>query len=151
MPLVHWLRRVALVRPGYGVRAWRERGTEMRKLLTLVALLVIVSSCSSSGSSDADLDAWTREVKVISPEQIGDRQYEEISGLEEQERIGHMGEDSAISNAKQRLRRRAAKLDADAVVIVACGRNVRSIEEDRLPSPEPTIVCHGMAIRWMDY
>jgi len=125
----------------------------MRRLLTLVALLVIASSCSSSGSSssDADLDAWTREVKVISPERIGDRQYEEISGLEEQERIGHMGEDSAISNAKQRLRRRAAKLDADAVVIVACGRNVRSIEEDHLPSPEPTIVCHGVAIRWMDY
>jgi hypothetical protein len=123
----------------------------MRKFLVLAVLLVIVSSCSSSGSSssDANLDAWTREVDILTPQHVGDRQYEELSGLEEQERIGHMGEDSAISNAKHRLRRRAAKLDADAVVIVACGRNVRPIEEDPMPSPEPTVVCHGVAIRWM--
>jgi len=121
----------------------------MRKLLALAALLVIVSSCSSSTSSDANLDAWTREVDILTPDRVGDRQYEELAGLEETERIGHMGEDSAISNAKHRLRRRAAKLDADAVVIVACGRNVRSIEEDPMPSPEPTVVCHGVAIRWM--
>jgi len=123
----------------------------MKKVLALVALLVIVSGCSSSSSSDPNLDAWTREVKVITPGQVGDRQYEELAGLEEQERIGTMGEESAISSAKQRLRRRAAKLDADAVVIIACGRNVRPIEENNLPSPEPMVVCHGVAIRWMDY
>lgn len=125
----------------------------MRRLLVLVALVIIAASCSSSSSSssDANLEAWTREVRVISPDQIGDRQYEEITGLEEQERIGTMGEDSAISDAKNRLRRRAAKLDADAVVIVACGRNVRPVEEQPLPGLEPTVVCHGVAIRWMDY
>jgi len=125
----------------------------MREFLALAVLLVIVSSCSSSGSSssDANLDAWTREVDVLTPQAVGDRQYEELAGLEEQERIGHMGEDSAISNAKHRLRRRAAKLDADAVVIVACGRNVRPLEEDPMPSPEPTVVCHGVAIRWLAY
>jgi hypothetical protein len=125
----------------------------MRKFLALAALLMIMSSCSSSGSSSSDpnLDAWTREVDILTPDRIGDRQYEELAGLEEQERIGHMGEDSAISEAKHRLRRRAAKLDADAVVIVACGRNVRPVEEDRLPSPEPMVVCQGVAIRWMNY
>lgn len=123
----------------------------MRKFLALAVLLVIVSSCSSSGSSssDANLDAWTREVDILTPQAVGDRQYEELSGLEEQERISQMGEDSAISAAKHRLRRRAAKLDADAVVIVACGRNVRPIEDDPSPNREPTIVCHGVAIRWM--
>ena len=122
----------------------------MKKILALAVLVVAAIGCSSSTSSDPNLDAWTREVRVITPAQVGDRQYEEISGLEEQQRIGMTGEDDAISTAKQRLRRRAAKLDADAVVIIACGRNVRPIEDDRLMSTEPTVVCHGVAIRWMD-
>ncbi len=120
----------------------------MRKVLALAILFLAVSGCSSSQSSDPNLDAWTREVRVITPDQIGDRQYEEISGLEEQERIGVTGEEDAISSAKQRLRRRAAKLDADAVVIIACGRNVRAIEDDPMPTTGSTVVCHGVAIRW---
>lgn len=123
----------------------------MKKLVTVVAVIavsVVLASCSSSTSSDPDLDAWTKEVRVITPDQVGDRQYEEISGLEEQQRIGIGGEDAAISTAEQRLRRRAAELDADAVVIIACGRNVRPIEDDGLMNKEPTVVCHGVAIRW---
>jgi hypothetical protein len=133
-----------------------DRRTEeviVKKIVVVVATVavsIVLTSCSSSTSSDPDLDAWTREVRVITPDQVGDRQYEEISGLEEQERIGAMGEDQAISTAKQRLRRRAAALDADAVVIIACGRNVRPIEDDRLMHKEPTVVCHGIAIRWKD-
>ena len=122
----------------------------MKKILALAVLVVAAIGCSSSTSSDPNLDAWTREVKVITPAQVGDRQYEEISGLEEQQRIGIGGEDGAISTAESRLRRRAAKLDADAVVIIACGRNVRPIEDDHLMSAEPTVVCHGVPIRWMD-
>jgi len=120
----------------------------MRKFLALALLFFAVSGCSSSTTSDPNLDAWTREVRVITPDQVGDRQYEEISGLEEQERIGVSGEEDAISSAKQRLRRRAAKLDADAVVIIACGRNVRSIDDNPMPTTESTVVCHGVAIRW---
>jgi hypothetical protein len=120
----------------------------MRKVLALALLFVAISGCSSSTSSDPNLDAWTREVRVITPNQVGDRQYEEISGLEEQERIGVTGEEDAISSAKQRLRRRAAKLDADAVVIIACGRNVRAIEDDPMPTTGAMVVCHGVAIRW---
>jgi len=121
----------------------------MRKVLTLAILIIAVSGCSSSTtSSDPNLDAWTKEVRVITPDQVGDRQYEELSGLEEQERIGVSGEEDAISSAKQRLRRRAAKLDADAVVIIACGRNVRPIDDDPMPTAWSTVVCHGVAIRW---
>ena len=120
----------------------------MRKFLALALLFFAVSGCSSSTTSDPNLDAWTREVRVITPDQVGDRQYEEISGFEEQERIGVSGEEDAISSAKQRLRRRAAKLDADAVVIIACGRNVRSIDDNPMPTTESTVVCHGVAIRW---
>ena len=122
----------------------------MKKFLALVVLAVAAVGCSSSSSSDPNLDAWTKEVRVITPDQVGDRQYEEISGLEEQERIGTQGVDLAVSTAEQRLRRRAAKLDADAVVIIACGRNVRPVEKDHLIYKEPTVVCHGMAIRWKD-
>lgn len=122
----------------------------MRKILVLVALLALAWGCGSSSSSDPNLDAWTKEVRVITPEQVGDRQYEQIAGLEEQERIGGSGEDNAISSAKMRLRRAAAKLDADAVVIIACGRNVRSMQKNPNPYNEPTVVCQGAAIRWMD-
>ena len=125
----------------------------MKKTLALAVLAVAAIGCSSSTSStssDPNLDAWTKEVRVITPNQVGDRQYEEISGLEEQERIGVGGEEGAISTAEQRLRRRAAGLDADAVVIIACGRNVKPIEDDRLMHKEPTVVCHGIAIRWKD-
>jgi len=121
---------------------------KMVAVVIVVTVSVVLASCSSSKSSDHNVDAWTNEVRVITPDQVGDRQYEEISGLEEQERIGTMGEDNAVSTAKSRLRRRAAELDADAVVIIACGRNVRPIEDDRVMYREPTVVCHGMAIRW---
>ena len=120
----------------------------MKKILVITVLAVAAIGCSSSTTSDPNLDAWTREVTVITPNQVGDRQYEEISGLEEQERIGATGEEDAISSAKQRLRRRAAKLDADAVVIIACGRNVRSIDDNPMPTTGSTVVCQGVAIRW---
>ena len=122
----------------------------MRKIVAIIALSALAWGCSSAGSSDSDLDAWTKEVRVINPGQVGDRQYEEISGLEEQQRIGFGGEDEAISTAKRLLRRRAAKLDADAVVIIACGRNVRSIQDNPMPTNEPMVVCQGIAIRWKD-
>ena len=123
---------------------------KMVAVVIVVAVSVGLASCSSSNSSDPNVDAWTKEVRVITPDQVGNRQYEEISGLEEQERIGTMGEDNAVSTAKSRLRRRAAELDADAVVIIACGRNVRPIEDDPFMSKEPMVVCHGVAIRWKD-
>ena len=68
---------------------------------------------------------------MIAPQQIGDREYEEVANLEEKEQIGTFGEENAVNTAKENLRRRAAKVDADAVVIIACGQNVRSAEPDR--------------------
>ena len=122
----------------------------MKRVVVFVGLFFAAIGCSSSSTSDPNLDAWTREVRVITPAQVGDRQYEEISGLEEQQRIGVSGEDDAISIAKQRLRSRAAKLDAHAVVIIACDRNVRSIDDNPMPTTEPMVICHGVAIRWKD-
>jgi len=131
--------------------SWRsERNGEesMRKILLCGVLLVAAVGCSSSNSTDPDLDAWTREVRMIEPHQIGDRQYEEVASLEEKVAITTMGEEHAVSTAKGNLRRRAAKLDADAVVIVACGRNVRSAQPDQITSMGPEVVCQGVAIRW---
>jgi hypothetical protein len=122
----------------------------MKKMLALVFLCVLGLSCSSSTPEEQDLNAWTREVEVITPRDVGDRLYDEIASFEEQERIGIAGEQDAISSAKSRLRRRAAKVDADAIVIVACGRNVRPMEEDPMPHIDPMVVCQGVAIRWMD-
>ena len=122
----------------------------MRKTLMVTVFTALACGCGSTSPSDADLNAWTREVRVLNPDQVAGRSFEQISGLEEKERIGIGGEEEAISTAKQQLRRRAAKLDADAVVIVACGRNVRPVENDPLPTHEPVVVCQGIAIRWTD-
>ena len=116
----------------------------------IVVAVAVAAACSSSSGSDPDLEAWTREVRVLTPAQVGDREFEEIAALEERERVGFEGETRAADTAKDRLRRRAAKLDADAVVIVACGLNVRSMEEVYQRTVEPTVICQGVAIRWRD-
>jgi len=120
----------------------------MPKTLCCGVLLAVAMGCGSSGSSDPNVEAWTREVRVIAPQQIGDREYEEVASLEEKVTIGTMGEENAVSTAKENLRRRAAKLDADAIVIVACGQNVRPSETHSMRSMSPEVVCQGVAIRW---
>lgn len=125
----------------------------MKRIVACAALSLLALGCSSSKSADPNLDAWEREVEVISPAAVGERQYEELGGLLESReviRATYGSEDQAIDSAKRDLRRQAAKLDADAVVIVECGRHVRPVEETNLPSMGPEIICHGVAIRWMD-
>ena len=123
----------------------------MKKAFVLVGLMAVIVGCSSSSSTDSNVDAWTKEVRVITPEQVGDRQYEDIGGIEEQEPIGgYNGEARAIESAKSRMRRQAAEVDADAVIIFECGRYVRPVEDDPSLSNQPKVVCHGVAIRWLD-
>ncbi|MCK5711409.1 MAG: hypothetical protein KAI25_01690 [Hyphomicrobiaceae bacterium] len=125
----------------------------MKRIVVCAALSLLALGCSSSKSADPNLDAWEREVEVISPAAVGERQYEELGGLlfsREVIRATYGSEDQAIDTAKRDLQRQAAKLDADAVVIVECGRHVRPAEETNLPSMGPEIICHGVAIRWMD-
>jgi len=125
----------------------------MKNIVACAALSLLMFGCSSSKSADPDLDAWQREVDIISPGAVGERQYEELGGLLESKevvRASYGSEDQAIDTAKRNLQRQAARLDADAVVIIECGRHVRPVEETNLPSMGPEIICHGVAIRWMD-
>jgi hypothetical protein len=125
----------------------------MKRIAACAALSLLMLGCSSSNSADPNLDAWQREVDIISPGAIGERQYEELGGLLESKeviRATYGSEDQAIDTAKRNLQRLAAKLDADAVVIIECGRHVRPAEETNLPSTGPEVICHGVAIRWMD-
>ncbi|MBD3851679.1 MAG: hypothetical protein IFK93_10290 [Acidobacteria bacterium] len=125
----------------------------MKRIVACAALSLLMLGCSSSNSADPNLDAWQREVDIISPGAIGERQYEELGGLLESKeviRATYGSEDQAIDTAKRNLQRLAAKLDADAVVIIECGRHVRPAEETNLPSTGPEVICHGVAIRWMD-
>jgi hypothetical protein len=125
----------------------------MKNIVACAALSLLMFGCSSSKSSDPDLDAWQREVDIISAGAVGERQYEELGGLLESKevvRASYGSEDQAIDTAKRNLQRQAARLDADAVVIIECGRHVRPAEETNLPSTGPEIICHGVAIRWID-
>jgi hypothetical protein len=125
----------------------------MKTIVACAALSLLMSGCSSSKLADPNLNAWQREVDIISPGAVGERQYEELGGLLEAKeviRASYGSEDQAIDTAKRSLQRQAAKLDADAVVIIECGRHVRPAEETNLPSTGPEVICHGVAIRWMD-
>ena len=123
----------------------------MKRVFVLIAMMALIAGCSSSKSSDPNVEAWTREVRVITPDQVADRQYEELAGIEEQERIvGYNGEMRAIEAAKSRMRRQAAEIDADAVVVFQCGRYVRPLEDDPSLAGQPKVVCQGAAIRWLD-
>ncbi len=106
----------------------------MKRIVACAALSLLMFGCSSSKSADPDLDAWQREVDIISPGAVGERQYEELGGLLESKevvRASYGSEDQAIDTAKRNLQRQAARLDADAVVIIECGRHVRPAEETR--------------------
>lgn len=125
----------------------------MKRIVACAALSLLMLGCSSSKSADPNLDAWQREVDILSPGAVGERQYEQLGGLLESKeviRATYGSEDQAIDTAKRNLQRQAAKLDADAVVIIECGRHVRPAEETNLPSTGPEVICHGVAIRWMD-
>ena len=129
---------------------------DVKTLVACAMASAVMFGCGSSRSADPDLDAWEREVRIITPAQLGDRQYEELGGLlEEREQIrsSYEGEEQAIDTAKRRLRRRAAELDADAVVIIECGRLVRPMdpmEQRNAPGGGAEVICHGVAIRWLD-
>lgn len=123
----------------------------MTKLWLFFAVAAVVTTaCGSSSGADPDLDAWTREVRVLTPTQIGGRGYEEVGALEEREPIGGGTEEWAVSAAKERLRRRAAGIDADAVVIVECGRAVRPTDPMDTRPLQDEVICRGVAIRWTD-
>lgn len=112
---------------------------------------VATTGCSSSTTADPELEAWTREVRVLTPAQVGDRRFDEIGVLEEEEPVGYQGEERAVAAARERLRRAAARLDADAVVIVECGRHARSMDEMDRRSIEAVVACRGVAIRWTSF
>ncbi len=130
-----------------------EGKVNVKRAVMCAALIVLTLGCGSTTPSDPDIDAWEREVQILSPGQIGDRLYEELGGLlEERQPFGRSygSEEAAIDTAKRRLKRRAAERDADAVVILECGRHARRLEESTVPSSGPEVVCHGAAIRWMN-
>jgi hypothetical protein len=136
-----------------GQRSAFDREVTVQRIVACAVLSLVMFGCGSSKSADPNLDAWEREVEIISPAAIGDRQYEELGGLLESREVvltGYGSDDQAIDTAKRDLRRQAAKLDADAVVIIECGRHVRPAEETNLPTMGPEVICHGAAIRWMD-
>lgn len=128
----------------------------MNRLAACAVLSILVLGCTSSKSADPNLDAWEREVRIITAAQLADRQYEEIGGLLEARepiRVSYASEEQAIDAAKRQLRRSAAELDADAVVIIECGRQVRPmdpIEQRNVNRAVPEVICHGVAIRWLD-
>jgi hypothetical protein len=132
--------------------AWRRvRATASCTLATSAVCGSILAAGCASSDQDDEAARWAREVRVLRPEQVGDRGYDVVGQLEERVAIGVGGEDGARSAAEQRLRYRAAKLDADALVMIGCNR-IGDARSPARPTGEfalaPTLVCQGVALRW---
>ncbi len=120
----------------------------LRPSLLLIASVataaVLHAACASEPTA---AERWVREVRVLEAWQLGDRPYDEVGVLLETEAIGAGGEEAAVEVAKNRLRRRAAELDGDAVVIGLCERGI--VPDDTSTRLRPTVVCEGLVIRWL--
>jgi len=122
----------------------------MKRRLLAVCLTVLAVGCASNATEeDLDAQSWAREVRIITPENVGDRDYDVLAELEERVRITAMGEEDAVSEAERRMRLRAARVDADAVVMAGCGRITD--RDDFEARTTPTMRCLGYAIRWVTY
>jgi len=122
----------------------------MRWLLFVGCVAVLAVGCASNMSQeDIDAQSWAREIRILQPADVGDRPYDVLAELDERVRIGAMGEEDAISQAERSMRLRAAKVDADAVVMSGCRR--LSGREDFEAGSTPTMRCVGYAVRWLKY
>ena len=134
--------------------AWRQVVGIGRGVLAgaAVAVSMLMPGCASSDGRDEEAVRWAREVRVMRPEQVGDRAYEILGQLEERVAIGVTGEDDARSEAERHLKYRAAKLDADAVVVFECeraGGPDTPLRPGESSVMTPTLVCQALAIRWL--
>jgi hypothetical protein len=123
----------------------------LAKMIRSVSILVLVTislgglACSSSQTDD-DVARWAREVQVLSPERLHgmNKDYDVVGNLEERITLGSRGDvEAAKDEAERRFRYRAAKLDADAVVVYDCRRAT-----DFQAQTSPAVICQGAAILW---
>jgi len=122
----------------------------VRRSLPFVLVTVFAVACGSTATEEEqDVRRWAREIRILEPGQVGDRPYDVLAELDERVRIGAMGESDAISRAKDNMRLRAAKVDADAVVLAGCRR--LAPREDFEAGTTPTMRCVGYAIRWLTF
>jgi uncharacterized protein YbjQ (UPF0145 family) len=114
------------------------------RILATVAVAAFALSCASSNQDDPAA-RWAKEVEVLRPEQVGNRLYDVLAEMEERVVIFAGDADAARSEAVRKLRYRAAEVDADALVVVACAA-ARDVEG----RTSPAIVCRGAALRWIN-
>jgi hypothetical protein len=118
----------------------------MRSLVIALCATLALAGCSSSGGEGDEAGNWARQIRFIDPAHLANREYEELGVIDEEAPITASGEEAAVDRAKEAMRQRAAAVDADAVVIVECGRFVDPDD----PSIRATsmVRCSGVAIRW---
>jgi uncharacterized protein YbjQ (UPF0145 family) len=114
------------------------------RILATVAVAAVAVSCASSNQDDPAA-RWAKEVEVLRPEQLGDRLYDVLAEVEERADIFTNDVEAAKSDAVRKLRYQAAKVDADAVVVISC-----TPARDWEARANPAIVCRGAALRWIN-
>ena len=122
----------------------------MRILIVVVCGVFLLGGCASNQTEEEkDIQRWAQQIRILTPDSLGDRPYDVLAELEERVRISSLGEQDAVSEAERKMKLRAAKVDADAVVMVRCER-IRDPNDWEAKST-PTVGCIGYAIRWSKY
>jgi hypothetical protein len=133
------------------------------KLATASAACCVLLAACASGS-DSGAAARPTDVRVYRPSDFPDRDYEVLAELEEIEPVGaprvdpdpaHRSEDDRVADRRRqdaehraiaRMRTRAARLEADALVVTECGRLIDS--RDPSTRYQETMHCTGFAVRF---
>jgi hypothetical protein len=109
----------------------------MKTLIGVALALAALCLGCASGSQGGAAGGSSKKVEVIRAEQIGNRQYEIIETLEDNEMITTgASRGSAEASLTARLVKQAGGIGADAIII-------------RCSSSQGSLFCRGLAIRWL--
>ena len=113
--------------------------------VSIVAGCIALSSCATVQSVDPELRRRAAAIEILTPEEVGDRQYEIILEVVGVSCAVQAGSDPSMEGARSELRVRAAELDADAVVSAFCEEG----GVDLMRNCWKKIECRADAIRWV--
>ena len=113
-------------------------------LLALLAASLVLGSCATVQSVDPELRRRASSIPILTPEEVGDRQYEIISEVVGVSCAVQAGSDPSLEGARSELRLRAAELNAEAVVNAFCEEGGIDMRRNCWKKIE----CRADAVRW---
>lgn len=124
----------------------RARPTHLpgRIAFLFVAVSTLALACASARTRDPELRRRASEIRILTTEEIGDREYRIVAEVEGTSCAPNPETDPTLEGARTDMRIEAAELGADGIVHAICEEVGPSI----VPGCSRRIECRGDAIRW---